>query len=613
MVSSTTALREMTIDVVSSVSHQLSASITRVPIVTFRADQAFAYDIGTTGDLTFTIVRTQRADADDDATDSRLWTNAKFEEMLTNYIDRWQAETDGCTLRFEPLTYGQSIIEENVYLSNLVIKEDKGVAETLYITLNANIGSMTASIKQPTPSSDAQAKGYMDKVFDDSALVTMTSSDSFDHYVLYYGKQTEWNCVSSYSVKCGPEQPFPILILNLSKKNLSAVAPNLVEDIIPGKNRIFINGIGGGEYIVTKTASSGQNYKITAYSIYEQYRASPIGETFAFGQDESTTYKTPFDIITKILTDPNSYGSEETRIYFPVDKIIFCYKTVNNKDNNNIGWYTSSGEFSASTDAWYVLNVCALRLGCKIWFAGGKVYIVDTTAPSSMEGYTSNCAFQDIPTLYVNMDLYEPESPTSDEIAFTQSVCGETELGDEGSDVLKNYTIVQYNSNNGTSTGTVYSDDNPPSTYPHTLIYASRKKFGIRREEYSIPQIKSPTDAQIIADNTNERNCDSEQSIAFRLAETHYSNVEMHEGKYWQPYFSQLTRVGEIYDYSKDLAISNKPNFSNSGTNRLVNKLTLSTVEYFYPQGYAEYWFGIVCPVDLTQNTSVINNIVYNG
>ena len=60
--------------------------------------------------------------------------------------------------------------------------------------------------------------------------------------------------------------------------------------------------------------------------------------------------------------------------------------------------------------------------------------------------------------------------------------------------------------------------------------------------------------------------------------------------------------------------ISNKSNFEYTdgsyGTHVLPNKLTLSTVEYFYPEGYAEYWFGVICPVDLTQNTSEINNII---
>ena len=612
---SCTGLRDVVFDTIPAINEQISASITRVPIVTFRADQAFAFDAGTTSNLSFTIIRTQKPDADDDTTDSRLWTNAKFEEMLVKYIDRWQAETDGCTLEFVPMVESQRAfvnnsskayaIHENVYLSNLTIRYDKGIPETLYINFNANIGTMTAQLT-PSIINNAPAKGYLDKIYEKDAIVTMTSSDGANYYVLYFGLQTEWSCVSSYSVKCGPEQPFPVLTLNLSKKNLSAVAPNLVEDIIPGKNRIFVEGIGEGEYIVTKTSSSGQNYKIVAYSIYEQYRATPVGNNYTMGQASTTMYKTPFDVIIRILTDATVYGVGGNRIYFPLEKIIYCFKSNNNK------WETTLMSISSATDTWYVLNMCALRLGCKIWFVKDRAYVVDTSVPANLSGTTHSAdfTFQTIADLYVNMDLYEPETPTQGQLDFAMSVCGETELGDEGSDVLKNYTIVSYGGSGNVAVGTL-DDQNP--TVDVSLVRQSRNHFGQRKEEYTIREINTKIDADVIADLTNERYCDSEQSIGFKLAEMHYDDVDAHSGKYWQPYFSQLARVGTIYDYSKDLVISNKPNFSGSGHSTLPNKLTLSTVEYFYPQGYAEYWFGIICPVDLTQNTSVINNIVYNG
>lgn len=602
-------------DVITSITEQISASITRVPIVTFKADQAFAFDAGTTSSISFTIVRTQHPEAsverDDEEDDSRMWTNAKFERELTDYIDRWQAETDGCKIVYTPVAYeqnkGQSLIAENVYFSSLSIKADRGKADTIYITLGADVGTMTAKVKPIVPQ-DAPAKGYGDKIYEENALVTMTSSDGLVHYVLYYGLQTEWNCVSSYSVKCGPESPFPVLTLKLSKKSFTAIAPKLSEDVIPGKNRIFINGIGGGEYIVTKTSTSGQYYKITAYSIYEQYRASPIGTALTFGTKPEMRYKTPMDIILRILTDAESYGSAENRIYFPLSDVIYCYKK---ESNNDPQWNTYESEFSSTTDAWYVLNVCALRLGCKIWFAGNKAYIVDTSVSSidSSVVTSADFAFQYKEKLYVNMDLYEPEDQSENGsngelVKFAKSVCDETVLGDEGSDVLKNYTVVQYNHNNYTSIGS-------SEQYTTSLVLESRKKFGLRREEYSIAEVIAEADAIQIADKTNNRYCDSEQSIGFKLAETHYDDEETHTRKYWQPYFSQLARVGTIYDYSKDLAISNKANFSYTGNAPLPNKLTLSTVEYFYPEGYAEYWFGIICPVDLTQNTSVINSIIY--
>ena len=253
---------------VPSAEDQVSVSITRVPIVTFKADQAFAYDTGATSSLSFTIVRNNPSQIDDLSRDCRQWSNAYFEKKFTEFIDRWQAETDGCRLQFTPVTSGQRPIDENVYLSSLSFKSDKGHGDTTYINLSVDIGTMTAKIKPSIPV-DAPLRGYTDPVYTKDSMVTMTSSDGSAYYVLYYGGSDLTGCVSSYSVKCGPEQPFPSLVMNISKKNLTAVAPDLVDDIIAGKNRIDVYGIGKGQYIVTKVASSGQNFKITAYSIYE--------------------------------------------------------------------------------------------------------------------------------------------------------------------------------------------------------------------------------------------------------------------------------------------------------------------------------------------------------
>ena len=590
-------------DVITSVNDNVSTSVLRTPIVTFKADQAFAYDTGTTSSLSFSIVRNNPSEPNDlpGNTDSRTWSNKRFEEEFVKYIDRWQAETDGCQLVFEPFTTGQRKIAENVYLSSVSITSNKGIAETLYISLDVDVGTMTAQVKPVIE--ESKVYGYTDPVYWKDSVITITSSDGIDYYPIYLGVENQWNCVTSYVVKCGPEQAFPSLVLNISKKNLSAIAPDLVDDIIAGKNRVVVYGIGKGEYIVTKAYSSGQNYKVTAYSIYEQYRASTINENFTFGSEPGVSYKTPIDVIFKILTDQSTYGVDIARIFFNQDDIIYCYRPENNT-------WVDSGTFSASQDAWYVLNVCALRLGCKIWFADGKAYVVDTSIENprseGVAACSTNFSFCDFDRLYLNRDGFYPLNPTIQEINFMQSVCGDTELGDEGANVLKNLTLVKCNSGDY-----VYTEVGADG-----LVDASRAKFGVKKSEYSIIEI-GVHDAKAVASNVDRRYCDSEQSIGFRLSETHYDEPEEGEvdpGRYWQPYFPQLARVSEIYDYSKDLVISNKPNFTGAGVpQRMRNKLTLSTAEYHFPEGYTEYWFGIMAQSDLTQGTSIINNIVYNG
>ena len=45
---------------------------------------------------------------------------------------------------------------------------------------------------------------------------------------------------------------------------------------------------------------------------------------------------------------------------------------------------------------------------------------------------------------------------------------------------------------------------------------------------------------------------------------------------------------------------------------KLPHKLCLSTFEHHFPEGTTEYWFGIMKPTDITQNTSEISNAIYN-
>ena len=323
----TTEMLSVVCDIVPSISESVSSSITRVPIVTFKADQAFAYDVGCTNELSVSIVRVD-PHTEEDPQAPTTWSNATFEEKLVSFIDRWQAETDGCQFEFEPFTTGQRPINENVYISDILIKSEKGNPDALYISFNAVVGTMTGKIvpaySQANPDG-SMTNGYQEAIKISKSFVTMTSSDGVSHYFIYYGGADNLNCVVSYVATCGPEQPFPYVTLDISKKNLSAIAPLLVDDIIPGKNRVYVNGIGQGEYIVTKVSSSGQNYRVTAYSIYEQYRASPINETFLFSVN-----KTPMEMILKILTDSTNYGVPYARLFFNIEDIIYCFNDENN-------------------------------------------------------------------------------------------------------------------------------------------------------------------------------------------------------------------------------------------------------------------------------------------
>ena len=45
---------------------------------------------------------------------------------------------------------------------------------------------------------------------------------------------------------------------------------------------------------------------------------------------------------------------------------------------------------------------------------------------------------------------------------------------------------------------------------------------------------------------------------------------------------------------------------------KMPNKLCLSTYEHNFPEGTTKYWFGIMKPTDITQNTSEVHNAIFN-
>ena len=208
--------------------------------------------------------------------------------------------------------------------------------------------------------------------------------------------------------------------------------------------------------------------------------------------------------------------------------------------------------------------------------------------------------------LYLNTSDPYPLSATPEEMKFPQSVCDAVKLGDEGAETIHNSLKVTFNKykddrdetslkNGGyalglTRTGVKLTTQHNVPIYTVDLsndpdIAESQKKYGVKEVTYDIQEI-GVDDANDIAIKVARSNCDSEQSIGFKLKEMHKEEVDGQTVKYWQKYFPTVTHVDTIYDYSHDLINTNVSNFKYSGSyHKMPSKLCLSTFTHNFPEG----------------------------
>ena len=772
-------LQEIYCDTIQSVSDEISASASVTPIVTYDAENAFAFDISANETIHIPFIRknpfgvtytqgdeTGNSELPAGTPASKGWSNRKWQEEFTKFINRWQTRSDGCTMSYIPpgsvfsngewqdTEYQHAINNLNVYIRSLSFNNSINSYETVTGTISLQMGSMTANALKPA-TAGTEVEGYNDPIDCDGMTVTMTTPDGAAEYLLY-SKALDVNCINSYTLKGGSEQPFEYLTMQLSKKRMSTVAPMLVDNIFAGRNRITINAIGTGEFIVTKCSTSGQNYKIVAYSKYELYRSYSLDDNVPFGQTGSN----PLNVIKAMLI--NALGPAENPLSFPEEKIVFAVKTSYNSWNR-----TNQKYFNGGTSAWYIMSVCALMLSAKIWFSDDYAYIIDTSltaddiASSSVtkSGHFTNTAnyrqlsLLEIPRIYLNLNTPYPINITETEEAFTTAVCDSISLGDEGAETIHNNVNVRIDiandhrdnndlAANGRQKGLIWTGltreqtDDGSTQYWYVTdlsdlpeVEQSQKRYGKKDVNYTIKEIDD-VDAYNIAARVAEANCDSEQSIGFKLKEMHIEpdpNDDNRIKRSWQKYFPPLVRTDTIYDYSNDLIDSNRCNFrynevsaiggwsaladptpykvqkdakvtitaawrslvlayeyrgvedpvkvydldgnelsnpqytvtggytaggytvnsieltitqscyvkikkidiaigqTSSYTDlatltfivdnaiMMPNKLFLSTYEHMFPEGITKYWFGIIKPTDVSQNSSEISNALNNG
>lgn len=156
-------------ETVTAVSDQINANVLQVPIPSYNADNAFAFDSGSTEKLHFTIIRRNPEEIEDPPNipdnvsemynfdwsqcDTTKWSNRVWKLALVSMVDRWQMRSDGISVMFIPIVlsdiesgdtqgYFQAMIDENGYIKTLNITYDINSFEVLRISMDIAIGTM---------------------------------------------------------------------------------------------------------------------------------------------------------------------------------------------------------------------------------------------------------------------------------------------------------------------------------------------------------------------------------------------------------------------------------------------------------------------------------------
>lgn len=603
---------KIVIDTVSALSDNISSSVLVTPIVTYDAENSFAFDTSATESFSFSFKRVTPENPINTSTDPEKWDNAKWMCELIKYVNCWQAKTDGITFQYE----GSSdvipffpAIKCRAYIKSISFTRPKGYSDMISGTVSLQTGSMlnrnrlNSIVVKPDPQGPS--------IPANKQYIQISSSDGSAYYTLYFVPESgEFNCVSSYEMKGGPLEPFPSVTMVIAKKRLANLAPDMVDDIKAGRNRLIINAIGHADMIVTKCKTTGNDFKITAYGIEEAYKGLQLGEDIECGPDAPFT--TPYETIQYILDKTYDVG-DTASLRFPDGRIKFCYKQENNT-------WSGAVTFPETDKVWYVLSVCAMRMGCTIWFQDGYVYVVDTslspiegTSETNMnkgEDKDNEYDHQSYGKTYLNVAPYSPEKDTP-EWAFACSVLGTPSLEDTGTDALCNMAQISIRDPDNQ-----YRSLRVTTSKTQRLIKASIEEYGERTSNtISIPELNRD-DAQAIADLYPLGLCDTQQTISFKLSEatsSKPSNTEDEKPDGWKAYYRPFSQLSRVIDHNSDTLLTNLTNFKLDSATLMRNKLMINSYVRQFPEMTTTYTVGKMSQTDLTQTVSTVLRAIDNS
>lgn len=543
---------------VTKVTDSFQKSVSVVPVVSRSADFAFPLETGSGEELTISFERVNPVTPDDDSDDTDDWSNAHWYTSLIEAVDRWQMRTDGFEMDLVPSPDNPYIPERlglNGYVNSMSLSYKAADNTRIRGSLTFSVGAMyirnsrMEPVTGPTGTTQDQ-KGYK---------VMMTDSKGLSWYHLL-SEADDVDCISAYTLKGGLEQPFEILTMSIPKDKLNSVAPELVNDIVAGKNKVSVEAVGVCRSMtVSSVKLSGSRYRVTAYS--------DAAKITGYNLDNDAQY-TADKWILEILAS-GKYGVS----YTEGDTLVFRYAAEPAYDT------TEFIEFRKGTNAWRILQIAAMYMGCKVMFAEDRAYVVDLRIEGDQ--YLSGSPVSDFDAI----DLYDRSRSSP----MYGKLTGEVAFGDEGEDTIINRVDL---------TCKTYRDKDETQTYNFS-DRASVNMFGERGvTSLNIPElVHNPNDgyrqAEVFAQNYMDYRDEPQQSVSFTLKEVRKTT----SGPVWESTFSPLTRVAALLSIPDGFIISNRSVINDEP---VPQKLMLSTFTRNYPEGTTTYNFGVITPVDLS-------------
>lgn len=414
---------------ITGISESFQKSVSTTPIPSVGVDRTFSIESKTTKVISISFVREAPSSTNDNGSDPSRWSNGTWVRNMEAQVSRWQCKTDGFQLTYEPSSDNPYIapIDENGYVKDLTIDYSEGTPTKLKGSLEFHVGTMYVGSKAPVTDVTSRPQAQFQML--------MFNPNGTPAIILKEGE----GCVDSYSLYGGPETPFEYARIRIPKKKLKENAPQFFTDtectIKPGVTKLTVNAVGSSSMTVSKVKLDNDTYTLTAYCDAEMLRGCVLEKDKTMSAEAW---------VNSILSG-GSYG-----MVFNDERIIRKYDQTLDTKMGNLS-------FRSGTNIWYILQVCAMCLGAKVFFADNKAYVVDFR--SIGDGLRD----------YGAIDLH----PSGGNELYAMATTGNVDLGDEGVDTIINAATVTCTTNTAdakvTKTYTyTYRDD------PSIKVYKER-------------------------------------------------------------------------------------------------------------------------------------------
>lgn len=558
-----------TVDIgcVERFSDAYGKSVSTVPLCSFPSEAAFAIETGSSENISVNFARRHPVDPDDESDDMTKWSNSKWYLAMQAVADRWQMRTDGVILDYRPNEDNPYTPPRKVngYVKNLTLRYDSNNNELIRGELQFYVGTMY--VRNPRAKPEEGSEGT--QVNRQDFKVFMSDSSQTSYYTLL-SIADDVDGISSYTLTGGLESPFEILEIEMVKDKLTSIAPMLLNDIVAGKNKIVVDAVGTcSAMTVSEIKMSGNRFRITAYADSSKICGAVIQSGMSLSARQW---------IEEILCTGN-YG-----VAYELGTTLYLAYEDTESSEHII-------EFEAGANAWRILQVCAMYLGCKVMFCEDKAYVVDCRAlKDELKVMEGGYPLSD----YNMVNLYER---TRSDPYFAR-VTGNIELGSEGISTVVNVVNMTCREKFGETTTktTPFSDKESIKAFGECTPEALNISELLQNDSGT----PGSNQGEIFAKNFLEYRREPQQSITFTLKEMEKEGSSI----IWKSAFAPLTRVGAIVSQPDGYAVSNR---SVLGDGIVPQKLMMSSFVRNYPQGTSTYTFGVITPVDLTSSTSTLS------